>query len=131
MSAQYLMQLAKLMCNGEILQYNEEAKAMFKRIGIKAIKELALLLELKEYEVSFNPGGIAVSGDLMLMGMWKDKLGIYISMNKDFPNAPWGQVLYRTIKHMKDYTGGSNNWLRFELLAKPDELKEKIMKLKN
>lgn len=127
----YLKQLAGLMTNGEILQYNEEGKAMFKRIGTKAMKELAVVLELKEYDVSFNPGGIAVSGDLLLMGMWTDDLGVYISMNKDFPNAPWGQVLYRTIKHMKDYTGGTNNWLKFESLARPEELKNTIMRLRN
>ena len=126
-----LKELAWLMTNGEILQYNEEGKTMFKRIGVKAMKELAVALELKEYNVSFNPGGIAVSGDLLPIGMWTENLGVYISMNKDFPNAPWGQILYRTIKHMKDYTGGSNNWLKFELLAKPDELKDKIMRLKN
>jgi hypothetical protein len=126
-----LKELAKLMTNGEILQYNEEGKTMFRRIGTKAMKELALLLELREHNISFNPGGIAVSGDLMLMGMWTEHLGVYISMNKDFPNAPWGQVLYRTIKHMKDYTGGSNNWLKFELLGNPQELKNTIMRLKN
>lgn len=127
----YLKELARLMANGETLQYNEEGKVMFKRIGVKAMKELAVTLELKEYNVSFNPGGIAVSGDLLLMGMWTEHLGVYISMNKDFPNAPWGQVLYRTIKHMKDYTGGSNNWLKFELLGKPQELKDTIMRLRN
>ncbi|MBI2124477.1 hypothetical protein HYT92_01670, partial [Candidatus Pacearchaeota archaeon] len=112
----HLSQLAKLMTNKEILQYNEEGKAIFKRTGIRAMQELALLLELREHDISFNPGGIAVSGDLRLMGMWDENLGVYISMNKDFPNAPWGQVLYRAIKHMKDYAGGSNNWLRFESL---------------
>ena len=126
----YLKQLAGLMANGEYLQYNEESKTMFKRIGIKAMKELAECLELKEYDINFNPGGIAVSGDLLLMGMWTDAMGVYVSMNKDFPNATWGQVLYRTIKHMKDYTGGNNNWLKFELLARPQELKDTIMRLK-
>ena len=126
----YLRELASLMTDGKCLQYNEEGKVEFKRIGIKAMKELAVALELKEYNVSFNPGGIAVSGDLLLMGMWNENLGVYISMNKDFLNAPWGQVLYRTIKHMKDYTGGSNNWLKFESLARPEELKNTIMRLK-
>jgi len=64
------------------------------------------------------------------MGMWSEANGIYISMNKDFPDRAWGQVLYRTIKHMKDYTGGSNNYLTFEMLGEPEELKRTIMRLK-
>ncbi len=65
------------------------------------------------------------------MCMWNDDTGIYISMNKDFPKATWGQVLYRTIKHMKDYTGGTNNWLKYEDLASEEKMKEMTLKLKS
>lgn len=126
----YLNQLAYLMLNGEDGRYNEEFKKKYKMVGLKAMKELARLLDLKEFDINFNPGGIAVSGDLRLMGMWSEERGVYITMNKDFPNRPWGDVLYRTIKHTKDFTGGPNNWLEFKLLQFPEVLRERIMGLR-
>jgi len=117
----YLRKLYVLMTSGESGSYNEDFKRRFCSIGLKAMDELARLLELREYEMDFNPGGIAVSGDLILMGMWFEGNGVYISMNKDVPGRPWGDVLYRSIKHMRDYTGGSNNYFKFELLRKPRE----------
>jgi len=44
-------------------------------VGLEAMKELARLLDLKEFDINFNPGGIAVSGDLRLMGMWSEGSG--------------------------------------------------------
>lgn len=126
----YLKQLAFMMLSKEEAHYNAPFKEQFKKVGTKAMRELAELLDLREIDIHFNPGGIAVSGDLTLMGMWSDGNGIYISMNKDFPNKPWGDVLYRTIKHMKDYTGGSNNYFEFALLQFPEALKERVLKLK-
>jgi hypothetical protein len=111
-------------------QYNEDFKERFKKLGKKAMVELALLLDLKEFEYDFNPGGIAVSGDLRLMGMWGPENGVYVTMNKDFPNKPWGDVLYRTIKHMKDYTGGTNQYFKYELMQFPEELKDRILTLR-
>jgi hypothetical protein len=125
-----LRELAFLMTNGEEGRYNEEFKKKFKTVGLKAMKELACLLELKEFDVHFNPAGIACSGDLTLIGMWEEGKGIYITMNKDFPNKPWGDVLYRTVKHMKDWTGGGNNYFEFDLLGSPNGLKERIMNLR-
>jgi hypothetical protein len=125
-----MRQLAFLMLNGESGSYNEDFKERFKRVGKKAMKELAGLLELKDYDINFNPGGIACSGDLRLMGMWDESHGAYIMMNKNFPNAPWGQILYRTIKHMKDFTGGPNCWLEYSVLQFQDAMKEKILQLR-
>lgn len=126
----YLRQLAFLMLSKEEGQYNEDFKGRFKKLGKKAMVELALLLDLKEFEYDFNPGGIAVSGDLRLMGMWGPENGVYVTMNKDFPNKPWGDVLYRTIKHMKDYTGGPNQYFKYELMQFPEELKDRILTLR-
>ena len=126
----YLNQLAFMMLSKEEAQYNPAFKEKFKRVGKKAMVELALLLDLNEFKYDFNPGGIAVSGDLTLMGMWSEGNGIYVSMNKDFPNKPWGDVLFRSIKHMKDYSGGTNQWLRYEELQFPEVLKERILTLR-
>lgn len=125
-----LMQLAFLMTNDEPGRYNEEFKKKLKSVGIRAMRELAELLELKEFDVNFNPAGIACSGDLRLIGMWENGNGIYVMMNKDFPDRPSGDVLYRTVRHMKDWTGGGNNYFEFALLGSPCELKKRVMRLR-
>lgn len=126
----YLRKLAALMTSKENGRYNESFKQRFKEIGTKAMEELAMILGLREYEVAFNPGGIGVSGDLRLMGMWSEENGVYIHMNKNFPVESWGNVLYRQIKHMKDYTGGPNNFFQFEVLKNKTLLKKKILALR-
>ena len=125
-----LNKLARLMLSAESGSYNESFKTKFRLIGKKAMKELARHLELRPFDIQFNPGGIAVSGDLRLMGMWSEGSGIYISINKNRPNAPYGQILYRTIRHMKDFTGGPNQWMRYETLQDPVRLKELICRLR-
>jgi len=125
-----LNKLARLMLSKESASYNETFKNRFCLIGKKAMKELANLLELRPFDIHFNPGGIAVSGDLRLMGMWSEGNGVYISINKTLPNAPYGQILYRTIKHMKDFAGGPNQWMRYETLRDPARLKKLICQLR-
>jgi hypothetical protein len=101
-------------------------KETFGRTGKAALKELAQYLGLNEYKVDFNKAGVAVSGDLTLMGMFEPEKGIYISFNKDgFSNG----VLYRTISHMKDYTGGGNNYFSETEFATPETIKEKVYRL--
>lgn len=97
--------------NGRTLTYNQEAKDRFKERGLADMRKLAKRLKLREFEASFNAGGIAVPGDLHLMGMFNDKVGIYITISQGvFSTSP--ECMYRTIKHMKDYSGGSNNWAK-------------------
>ena len=100
------------------------AKWEYRRVGKAAMKEMANYLDLVEVDIHFNPAGIAVSGDLTLMGLRGDGTGIYVSMNKDIVSIC--QVLYRTIKHMKDYTGGTNHWMSFEELADISTVTRKI-----
>jgi len=116
----HLKELKKLMMSSESMDYNEEGKARFRRVGKAAMRELAEILELKTPDINFNPGGVAVSGDLRLMGMCNEEKGIYISINKSMPNL---EVMYRSIKDMKDYTGGGNNWMRYEDLDNLEKLK--------
>ena len=128
----YLTELAMFLMNGVSANYNQEEKDKFKKIGKKAMNELAQLIELTEYKWDFNPGGIAVSGDLHLMGMWGKENGVHIFMNKDFMGSktPWGDVCFRTIAHMQDYGGGANQWLRFEELKNDRALKQRILALR-
>lgn len=101
-------------------------KETFGRMGKAALKELGEYLGLKEFSVDFNKSGVAGSGDLTLMGMFETEKGIYISFNKDGFGLG---VLYRTIKHMKDYTGGSNNYFNESEFATPEVIKEKVHRL--
>ena len=103
-----------------------EVKQSFGRMGKKAFKELAEYLGLTGYDVAFNQAGTAVSGDLRLMGMFTPDNGIYISMNKDGMSSG---ILYRSIKHMKDFSGGSNNYFKEGDLNHPEEIKEKVYRL--
>jgi hypothetical protein len=63
-------------------------------------------LGLCDFKVTTNPGGIAISGEITLIGVWEDGRGLYFQINQ--PSKPSGGFLYRPVKHMKDYVGGNN-----------------------
>ena len=92
-------------------------KKVFLNTGKAFLRALAKDLGLRDTKVSANPGGIAVSGDCSLIGMWEDE-GIYIQISQ--PCYDRGRVLlYRTVRHSKDYIGGLNNFLtRYDLAQK-------------
>ena len=84
-------------------------KKVFLNTGKTFLRALAKDLGLREYKVSANPGGIAVSGETTLIGMWNNS-GIYIMITQ----ARFGLeelVLYREVRHIKDYSGGRNRFL--------------------
>lgn len=85
------------------------AKRTFLNVGRAFLRTLSKDLGLRDARITSNPGGIAVSGDCTLMGMWEDG-GIYINLSH--PVCGGERVMYyRTIRHMRDYTGGYNHWL--------------------
>jgi len=85
------------------------AKKQFLSKSAAFLRALGNDLGFKEFKVTTNPGGIAVSGDVTLKGMWDDGNGLYFQLNQ--PLQPFNSFLYRGIKHMKDYSGGRNQWL--------------------
>ena len=93
------------------LCYNEENKQGYKKSSMKFLRKLAKDLGLKESKVSFNPGGIAVEGDPLLMGMWEDGNGIYVTTCKGVCGCNRFSMMYRSIEHMKDFRGGRNQWI--------------------
>jgi hypothetical protein len=106
--------------------YSEEAaarKRVYEMQGKRAMKELAVLLELIEYDISFNRAGMACSGDLRLMGFNRHGSGVYIYLNKDLGKT---ELLYRTIEHMKDFSGGRNRYLPFTILGDQEGLEDSI-----
>lgn len=82
--------------------YNYENKKEYQRLGRRILKEIAEKLNLKkgEFDIRFNPGGIACSGDHVLHS---DK--IYLALHD---NIGFGSFYYRTCKGRKDFTGGYN-----------------------
>ena len=49
------------------------------------------------------------------MGMWSGGNGLYFQINQPIP--PFNAFLHRSIKHMKDYTGGQNQWIDCYMFA--------------
>ena len=78
------------------------------------LRALARDLGLHDVTVSGNSGGIGVSGDCNLIGMWENG-GLYVSISQ--PACGSGKVLlYRTVRHSRDYKGGYNHFItRHEL----------------
>ena len=91
------------------------AKKTFLSKSAAFLRTLGNDLGFKEFKVTTNPGGIAISGDITLMGMWDESNGLYFQINQ--PIQPFNNFLYREIKHMKDYSGGHNQWLDCSLFA--------------
>lgn len=90
------------------------AKKTFLNLGKVFLRALSKDLGLRDAKVTSNPGGIAVSGDCSLIGMWKNN-GIYISLGQILsdkrtcaavPHGPAYPGLYRRTQSVPD-GGGS------------------------
>ncbi len=88
------------------------AKRVFLNTGKVFLRALSKDLGLRAAKITSNPGGIAVSGDCTLMGIWENG-GIYVNISQPICGGD-RVVLYRTVRHLKDYAGGYNHWLRLE-----------------
>lgn len=90
------------------------SKQVFLNVGKVFLRALARDLGLHDVTVSSNAGGIGVSGECSLIGMWENG-GLYVSISQ--PACGSGKVLlYRTVRHSRDYKGGYNHFItRHEL----------------
>ena len=106
-----------------------ENKKVFLNKGQAFLRALGKDLGLTEMKVSVNPGGIAVSGDCTLIGMWENT-GIYVWVSQFYIGHD--ALLYREARHMKDYSYGHNRYLRQQDLRSLSyqQLLELLMKLK-
>jgi hypothetical protein len=87
--------------------YNEDNKGEYRALGRHILKAIADALGLVrgQYDIRWNPGGIAVSGDHTLH---TDKL--YLALHD---NCGFGFFYYRSCKGRKDYAGGPNQNVRW------------------
>ena len=98
--------------NGAKKQFHTKSKAFLRALGND--------LGLTECKVTNNYGGIAVSGEITLMGLWSEGNGVYMQIDQDITINQSQQFLYRHISHMKDYKGGSNQWMDCKLFELGD-----------
>jgi len=93
--------------NGAKKQFHSKSAAFLRALG----KDLGF----QTFKVTNNHGGIAVSGEITFMGMWDDGNGLYFQISQSVTGLR--AFLYRSISYMKDYAGGVNQWLSYDLFA--------------
>jgi hypothetical protein len=98
--------------------YKEEAKREFIRLGRKLTKDLVAELEsagIVNVEKDYNEGGIAVSGEFTVRGLYESgRGGFYLQISIYGFSSSFG--FYRATKGLKDYTGGKNRTIDESLL---------------
>jgi hypothetical protein len=94
------------------------AKKDFLRKSAAFLRQLGKDLCFTEMRVDTNAGGIAVSGEVTLYGMWSGNNGLSFEITK-----PYGYLrglLYREIAHIKDFIGAENQWLPLSIFEDAD-----------
>lgn len=93
-------------------------KKEFLKTGKTFLWNLSKDLKLCDAKVSVNPGGIAVSGECSLIGLWNDGSGgIYVQLSQ-FGFGQENVLLYRSIQSISDYTGGQNNFMSLNVFQR-------------
>jgi len=94
------------------------AKKQFLTKSAAFLRALGKDLGFKEMKVTTNSGGIAVSGEVTLMGMWDGGNGLYLQISQSLMQRQ--EFLFRHITYMNDYTSGLNQWLPYALFEAKD-----------
>jgi hypothetical protein len=117
-------QLARFVALTRLACYDYHNKEEYKKLGRKILKYIAEQMQLpkESYEIRWNPGGIACSGDHTLH---TDR--IYVALHD---NIGSGWFYWRTVTGRKDYTGGQNQIVRWEKFLQPGGLDKLIGLLK-
>lgn len=109
--------------------YNAAAKKEFKLAARQALRKLVELMDLPlgSYDLRWNEGGIAVSGEATLhhdrFYIQVDQSGITDVAGRDMT------VMYRTCRNRSDYSGGSNNFAPAQVLDEPHRMAQLIERL--
>ena len=113
------------LASSELNGYNAQAahnKEQYLKMGRSVLRAIAKHLNLTEYKVNVNKAGIAVSGDITLIGLSENGKGIYISMSSPMLFGRPPHFYYRLVTHMKDYSGsGPNRNMTYQDLASDPE----------
>jgi len=92
--------------NGDKKRFHTKSAAFLRALGRD--------LGFKELKVGNNYAGIAVSGEITLMGMWDGGGGLYFQISQ--PITQRREFLYRSITGMTD-NGSENMWLPCDIFA--------------
>lgn len=84
-------------------------KKTFLNVGKVFLRALAKDLGLRDVTVSSNPGGIAVSGECTMTGMWENS-GISVCLHQPIYHREL-VLCYRSVRHVRDFKGGYNHYL--------------------
>ena len=104
------------------------AKKEYLQAGKTFLRAMAKDLGFAESKVYDMPGGIGVAGEIAMMGIWSEGNGVYVLIHED--NFT-GCIMYRTIRHLGDHTGGYNRHLPHGwLLRRYEDLLRKFLELK-
>jgi molybdopterin/thiamine biosynthesis adenylyltransferase len=92
--------------NGEKKQFHTKSAVFLRALGND--------LGFKDFKVTNNYAGIAVSGEITLMGMWGEGNGLSLQISQ--PITEPHEFLYKRITHMKDYEG-KRRWLPCDIFT--------------
>jgi len=97
---------------GRRAPYSYENKESYRKMGRSILRQIAkdMGMQKGEYDIRWNPGGIAVAGDHTLH---TDR--IYVSF---CDNCNTGWFYWRTCESRRDYTGGTNQIVMWSSLIK-------------
>jgi hypothetical protein len=100
--------------------YNLELKKEYKKEALKFFyhlhKRFNTICGSYDVKIEYNPGGIAVAGDVSMkarLGMYG--LGVHIMLCSDVP--PRG-LLFRSIENYQDHVGGINHFIHHKDMVK-------------
>lgn len=82
-------------------------KAEFANETKKRLRKLMKLMNITEYDLTFNAGGHAVSGEVVLH---TDTFYVVVSIGL------YEDVMYRKCRDRKDYQGYTNHWAKIDVL---------------
>ena len=110
--------------------YNPAKKLRYWKLGKKILKVIVKRLGLKkgEYRLSWNPGGVAISGDHTL-----HTEEFYLAL-EDFSSSSHVVFIgyYRKCNGLKDYSGGRNIWIPWKTFPEQfDNIVKQLGELQN
>ncbi|MEG1525746.1 MAG: hypothetical protein RR475_12135 [Clostridia bacterium] len=86
------------------------AKKTFLHVGKTFLRALGKDLGLRDVKVHSNAGGIAVSGECWLYGLW-DNGGICVCISQPVCGRE-NVILYRAIRDLRDFKGSYNRYFQ-------------------
>lgn len=102
-------------------------KSQFKELAEKFLRATAKAMGLSDFEVHFNPGGPAVSGDAYL---YSDR--VFVAINADAHGVLYRKCVRKPssapakkgkkVKAEYDSLRGGNHWFPFGVLDQPDQV---------